>query len=333
MAHEITEHDNVVLHRQKAWHGLGVVVQDAPTPMEALQIAGLDWDVEQWPLSATNGDTRLLVDDRLNVRMPGAIKLGIVGHGYKVVQNREMAQFCQDLAEMNDVVKVESAGSIRGGKKIWFLLKGESFTVRSSDHVEPYICVSNGHDGGTAIRATPTSVRVVCSNTLMLVIPDNERSASPRIKPTAFQISHVGDPTKRIEEAKMILRLYGRSLDSTREMIDQLAAREVGRESVQRFWLECYTRTVGKIADVPTTLILVTRSKTVSDFEAYRGADTHILPSQISDTMLSNAAIFHTTCFALSLNPAQNTILDAASRATTLGCRLSIDVNYAQKIW
>jgi sugar/nucleoside kinase (ribokinase family) len=93
------------------------------------------------------------------------------------------------------------------------------------------------------------------------------------------------------------------------------------------------TEGVAQIADVPTTLILVTRSKTVSDFEAYRGADTHILPAQISDDVLSNAAIFHTTCFALSLNPAQNTILDAASRATALGCRLSIDVNYAQKIW
>jgi sugar/nucleoside kinase (ribokinase family) len=93
------------------------------------------------------------------------------------------------------------------------------------------------------------------------------------------------------------------------------------------------TEGVAQVADVPTTLILVTRSQTVSDFEAYRGADTHILPSQMSDDVLSNAAIFHTTCFALSLNPAQNTILDAASRATALGCRLSIDVNYAQKIW
>ena len=93
------------------------------------------------------------------------------------------------------------------------------------------------------------------------------------------------------------------------------------------------TEGVARIADVPTTLILVTRSKNVSDFEAYRGADAHILPTQISDTTLSNAAIFHTTCFALSLNPAQTTILDAARRAANVGCKLSIDVNYAQKIW
>ena len=221
--------------------------------MEALKIAGLDWNVEQWPMSATNGETRLMVDDQLNVRMPGAIKLGIVGQHYKVVQNVELAQFCQDLAEQNDTVRVESAGSIREGRKVWFLLKGESFTVRSADNVVPYICVSNGHDGGTAIRATPTTVRVVCSNTLHMVIPDNEREMSSRIKPTAFQISHVGDPRKRIEEAKMILGLYGRTLDTTRQFIDQLAARDVSNESVKRFWLEAYTRTIGPVADVPAT--------------------------------------------------------------------------------
>lgn len=113
----------------------------------------------------------------------------------------------------------------------------------------------------------------------------------------------------------------------------------IGKDGFGDFLMD-YVRNLGlntegvvQIADVPTTLILVTRSKNVSDFEAYRGADTYILPAQVSDAVLSNAAIFHTTCFALSLNPAQSTILDAASRATALGCKLSIDVNYAQKIW
>ena len=86
-----------------------------------------------------------------------------------------------------------------------------------------------------------------------MVIPDNERELSSRIKPSAFQISHVGDPRKRIEEAKMVLGLYGRTLDTTREFIDQLAAKDVSRESVKRFWLEAYTRTIGPIADVPAT--------------------------------------------------------------------------------
>ncbi len=86
-------------------------------------------------------------------------------------------------------------------------------------------------------------------------------------------------------------------------------------------------------AQVPTTLILVTRSRTVSNFEAYRSADCQITSSQFPDTLLAGTRIFHTTCFALSLDPARSAILDAARRAAAMGCQLSIDANYAQKIW
>jgi fructokinase len=88
-----------------------------------------------------------------------------------------------------------------------------------------------------------------------------------------------------------------------------------------------------KQVKAPTTLILVTRSKNVSNFEAYRGADKYIMKSQLSDAVLKKTAIFHTTCFALSQKPAQTNILRGAKRAAELGCQLSIDVNYAEKIW
>ena len=86
-------------------------------------------------------------------------------------------------------------------------------------------------------------------------------------------------------------------------------------------------------ADEPTTLILVTRSKEVPDFEAYRGADQHILPQQLPEELLGQTSLFHTTCFALSKSPARETILEAASKAIVNGCQLSIDANYAAKIW
>lgn len=83
----------------------------------------------------------------------------------------------------------------------------------------------------------------------------------------------------------------------------------------------------------PTTLILVTRSKNVSNFEAYRGADCHISLAQLNKRLLSNISIFHTTCFALSKKPAQTNILRGARDAAKLGAQISIDVNYAKKIW
>lgn len=83
----------------------------------------------------------------------------------------------------------------------------------------------------------------------------------------------------------------------------------------------------------PTTLILVTRSQTIANFEAYRGADCQISPIQIKSEILKKVSIYHTTCFALSQQPAQTVILKGAQKAASLGCQLSIDANYAAKIW
>lgn len=254
MAHEIETHDGVVLHREKAWHGLGTVVANAPTPKEALQIAGLDWSVEQWPLSATNGEgVKLSIPNQvMNVRTDKLIPLGVVTTGYSPIQNSELADFCELLAEQGDTVKVESAGSIRNGGKVWFLLKGESFSVRKSDEVSPYILVSNGHDGGTALRCTPTSVRVVCSNTLHLVIPQKDGRGA-KARPASYVANHLGKIQDKIEDAKQALGLYNRAIKSTREIIDALAAKHVTSESVKQFFLECYVRDFGPIAVNPKT--------------------------------------------------------------------------------
>ena len=83
----------------------------------------------------------------------------------------------------------------------------------------------------------------------------------------------------------------------------------------------------------PTTIVVVSRTKATPDFIAYRTADRMLLPEHISDELLADSAIFHTTCFALSQNPAQTTIVDAARRAFELGCLVSIDANYAPSIW
>lgn len=83
-------------------------------------------------------------------------------------------------------------------------------------------------------------------------------------------------------------------------------------------------------SELPTTLILVTRSREVSNFEAYRSADTELTAAQFSG---SSAKIFHTTCFALSREPARSSILRAAAEARLSGSVLSLDANYAPKIW
>ncbi|MFN8354920.1 MAG: sugar kinase [Spirosomataceae bacterium] len=83
----------------------------------------------------------------------------------------------------------------------------------------------------------------------------------------------------------------------------------------------------------PTSIVVVSRTKGTPDFVAYRTADRMLQPHHLPDDLLAQSAIFHTTCFALSQEPAQSTLVDAATRAHQLGCKASIDANYAPSIW
>jgi fructokinase len=88
-----------------------------------------------------------------------------------------------------------------------------------------------------------------------------------------------------------------------------------------------------KSSALPTSVILVSRSTGTPDFIAYREADCEIHESQLPDELLLQSRIFHTTCFALSKQPAQATILSKAARARSLGLQLSIDINFSDNIW
>jgi phage/plasmid-like protein (TIGR03299 family) len=260
MAHEIEKHDGLVLHKHAAWHGLGTVVEDAPTPREALKIAGLDWGVVQYPMVAIKdaGDPLTgrapqgvnVPGYRANYRSDCDVMLGMVSDNYVPIQNAELADFCEALAEQGDTVKVESAGSIRNGQKLWFLLKGESFSVRRDDEVIPYYCISNGHDGLTALRCTPTTVRVVCSNTLHMVIPRSEgvKAVKKNMGQAVFTAHHTRLIKQRVEEAKAALGLYGKALDATREAMDHLGNKEINQAVAQEFLARAYTKDFG---DVP----------------------------------------------------------------------------------
>ena len=146
-----------------------------------------------------------------------------------------------------------------------------------------------------------------------------------------------------LEEAQLFKRLPGGSpanlcmnmarLGNRTLLAATLGQDDIGRylfDIVQNLGVDCRLM---RWEESPTTLILVTRSREVSNFEAYRGADCRILDEQFPDEILAQTAIFHTTCFALSLPPAQGSIMRAAVRAAALGSQLSIDINYARKIW
>lgn len=260
MSHEIQKSDNAVFHRKPAWHGLGIVVENAPTPREALTIAGLEWGVEQRDLFTeveSIGEDGEIKTERVkvnthvaNYRADDKSLLGVVSSNYQPVSNAELADFCEALVIGGEgKVKIESAGSIRGGKKVWFLLKGEAFGIANKDEVFTYLLASNGHDGGTTLRLTPTSIRVVCQNTLHLVIPDLD---SGELLSSAWSFKHRSNVHDRLEEARAALERFGKKTEEFTGVANTLAAKGVTSLEAKEFFLECYTADFGEIPANPT---------------------------------------------------------------------------------
>lgn len=83
----------------------------------------------------------------------------------------------------------------------------------------------------------------------------------------------------------------------------------------------------------PTTLVVVTRNRTSPDFTVYRGADAMIKPDDMPLSLLSRAAIVHTSAFALSREPSRSTVLKFVEQAYADGTPVSFDPNYHQRLW
>jgi fructokinase len=129
------------------------------------------------------------------------------------------------------------------------------------------------------------------------------------------------------------------AMNSTRLGLNTIMVATVGNDGFGTYIAErlgdvgVNTDHLNILEDKSTSVIFVSRSDGTPDFIPYRSADCCIYEEQISSETLANTTIFHTTCFALSKNPAQKTILKKAQEAYNLGCKLSIDVNYARKLW
>lgn len=179
--------------REKPWHGLGTIVEDAPSSEEALKLAGLDWKVVQKSLFTNSG---VVAGYKANVRESDHSVLGVVTDRYKVVQNTEAFAFTDNL--LGEGVKYETAGSLQGGKKVWILARLPKEYIMSGERITPYLVFSNTHDGLGAVKVAITPVRVVCNNTLNLALSTANR---------CFSMVHTGDIKGKIDEAKQTLFL------------------------------------------------------------------------------------------------------------------------------
>lgn len=213
--------------REKPWHGLGTMVQEAPTSADALRLAGLDWTVEARDMWL-NGGYEPIPGYKANVRSSDNKVLGVVSDKYRIVQNADAFAFTDAL--IGGDVHYETAGSLLDGKKIWLLAKLPDSEI-CGDKTEPYVCFSNTHDGSGAVRVCMTPVRVVCNNTLNLALNTAQR---------AWSVRHVGDISTKLVEAQQCLEMAGKYMDALAERADQMANTTVSDERLRKILDELF---------------------------------------------------------------------------------------------
>ena len=171
MAHEINRtngQDAFYSLRVPAWHGLGQVVNRPMSDPEVLQLAGLDWEATEEGLH-TNG-MEMVATHKAIVRSDTREILGVVGADYATVQNAECLAWFRDVAGARDCV-METAGALGKGERVWALARIPDLSIAiGQDRAESYMLVTTGHDGRTPVRIMPTTVRVVCANTLRMAL-------------------------------------------------------------------------------------------------------------------------------------------------------------------
>lgn len=172
MSHNI---ESMAYTNQVPWHGLGTHILNAPTVNEMIDKAGLNWTIAKHPLHYSETDPsdrpNSQVDDYFAlVRSTDGKCLDVVGKQYRPVQNKEAFKFFDEFVRAGKA-KMETAGSLRGGRYVWGLANLQSsFKLEGGDEVKGYLLMASPHESGKALIIKFTTIRVVCNNTLTLAL-------------------------------------------------------------------------------------------------------------------------------------------------------------------
>lgn len=201
MAHNINHNSNTNKDaffsvKQKAWHGLGQIVDSYPTSAEAIKFAGLDYTVQKEKLFTADEEVKNFF---ATVRTDTKQIIGVVGSRYEVVQNETAFSFFDSLVSNDTGIQYETAGALGNGERIFITAKmPDIIRIGRKDDIEEYIFLTTSHDGSGSIMAAFTPVRIVCNNTLNMALQNHSN---------AVYIKHTANADTKLKEAARIISI------------------------------------------------------------------------------------------------------------------------------
>jgi phage/plasmid-like protein (TIGR03299 family) len=230
MAHLI---ESMAYVGQAPWHHLGHHLPPKQSIEQWAQKAGMDWEITESPVRyATDpvdvaNSLRSFDEQKVLFRSDTKRPLSVVSGRYQVVQPRAVLEFYRDLTEVSGY-ELETAGVLKEGRKFWALAKiGKEAKLGGGDVIKGYLLLATSCDGTLATTATPTTIRVVCNNTLTMAL-DRATGAVKVPHSTAF------DP----DAVKKRLGLAVSHWDEFMYRMKALSKRKVKDEEAARFFLK-----------------------------------------------------------------------------------------------
>lgn len=222
MSAGLLEYDWMLSAKERPWHGIGTVVEEAPTSEDAIRIARLDWTVDQFPVFANGNE---IPGYFVNVRSDTNEALGVVRNRYKIVQNTEAFDFVDGIvANKHLECRYETAGSLFNGRRIFLLVKLPNKDLLG-DLVENYLFFTNSHDGSSALTAGITNVRVVCNNTLQMALEGASR---------IWRCRHTTNIEGKKQQAKEALGMAVKYMEGMEKTAWQMASKKINEEAFFR---------------------------------------------------------------------------------------------------
>lgn len=200
------------------WHGIGAVLEGVPNSEEAIKAAKLEWMVEQVPVYTHKNWAEAIPSYVANVRSDTNEVLGIVSDRYCVAQNKDVFAFADALINSNKVkCAFETAGSLFNGRRVFMLVNMPKGRIVGDDY-QPYLCLSNAHDGSACLQVFLTAIRIVCNNTLTAALNTAKRKIS---------IRHLSLMEQRKDEAVMTMGAASKYFHELEAFATKLAGKKV----------------------------------------------------------------------------------------------------------
>jgi phage/plasmid-like protein (TIGR03299 family) len=222
---------------EQAWHGKGVVVKEARSWSEVVELAQLNWSVSKLPLFGPDG---------MEIEQWGVFKVdqsgkpeqyfGPVGKVYTEIQNEYMFNFVDTILGAANGAHYDSAGALGNGERVWVnaRIPELDYKVAGVDEHRSYLLFASSHDASLSAICKSTSIRVVCQNTLTQALAMNS---------SFTKVKHTKAAESKLEAAKKLMKNAVKNKQDIEDKLNLLARRVLTRET--------YMDTINAIFPVP----------------------------------------------------------------------------------